>query len=315
MRRLSLAHAAVLVASARAADRAPRRARRIASTPSETARICAPPGSSSKPGDRFKSAGERIAPARTATIAPSGERVLTAIPTVTLAARERSGNDLSTSPSRSTASASNRTAGRPARSPLDPGVHTLRFESAWTGAQEETLVVRAGEKNRAVSPRSPSTHPVRADPVEPSAGEPSITTVHFPWPVPCSRRSAWRPLAAAAIPSTFRVTQAHELRAALRPRCSQETVRFADASSRRELGARPVGRGGARRGGGLSCCFRPTFVVLPRQRRQTLNRGQIPERRRLVAVRANHSNQSGCTLIQPRCQSVDFALFLLARGR
>ncbi|HEY5240728.1 MAG TPA: hypothetical protein VIJ22_04645 [Polyangiaceae bacterium] len=262
MRRLPLAHAAALVASLIAAD-ARAQSKEECLDAFETAQHLRASGKLIEARDRLQVCGGAQCPALVRDDCAAWEsEVLTAIPTVTLAARDGAGSDLlDVTVSVDGVRLTERLDGRAV--PLDPGVHTLRFESPGRVAQEQTLVVRAGEKNRAVSATlAADASGPGSMPSSPRPGEPAMTRRPIPWPVPVLAGVGVASLAAAAILYFPVVTQAHELRASCAPGCSQETVD--SLTLRRDASWVLASAGGAAlAGAAVVLFFRPTFVVLP----------------------------------------------------
>ncbi len=152
--------------------------------------------------------------------------VNTALPTVVLGARDGHGNDLvAVRVSMDGEPLADRLDGKPV--PVNPGVHTFRFDAGSVGTTETKLVVREGEANRIVnvafSPPAPA--PAAAAPAPPASAEPATPRTR---PVPVT---VWivggLGLAALGTAGYFEYASLHDeqtLRSTCAPRCSSDAA-------------------------------------------------------------------------------------------
>ncbi|WP_437603897.1 hypothetical protein [Sorangium sp. So ce590] len=117
--------------------------------------------------------------------------------------------------------------------PVDPGPHTFRYQPAWGPAVEERVLIREGEKNRALTvtlgapsagaPASPAPPPAAPPPASPTAPPPASPAI--PGLVWASGAVGAAGLAVFAVAGAHSLSAEADLRATCAPRCAADEVR------------------------------------------------------------------------------------------
>ncbi|WP_437493872.1 hypothetical protein WME75_21395 [Sorangium sp. So ce1014] len=135
--------------------------------------------------------------------------------------------------------------------PVDPGPHTFRYQPAWGPAVEERVLIREGEKNRALtlplgapSAGAPASPPPPAAPAAPPTASPATPPTASPAAPPTASPAAPPPakpaipglvwasgavgaagLAVFAVAGALSLSAEADLRATCAPRCAADEVR------------------------------------------------------------------------------------------